>query len=243
MDNRKCLVVIALILGLSANVFSQEVLIDQIRVKGEDVILTFSLKDEDPDQRYSLHLYSSIDNFIQPLQLVEGDIGIDIPVGGNKQVIWHAGDELGADFDGDVALEIQGNIYTPFISIESFEAYGTLKRGKPYTFNWAGGRGDNVLRFELYQGDRKASVFEERPNVGSTSLVIPTDVKPGKDYRFRVSDVRNRDEIVYTGTFNVKRKIPLLMKIGMFLGIAGGTYFLIPETGEDVIPLPNEPGS
>ena len=61
-----------------------------------------------------------------------------------------------------------------------------------------------MLKFELYQGNTRVKVFEERPNIGNTALIIPTDVKPGKGYRFRVSDVRNRDEIVYSGTFGVK---------------------------------------
>ena len=212
---------ILLFAGFTVKSIAQEVRINRVELKGGNVELFYDLIDDNPNRRYSLHLYTSQDNFIQPMQNVEGDIGIDIAVGGNKQVIWHASEELGADFSGDMSLELQGNIYTPFIALESFEAYGTLKRGKPYNFTWAGGRGDNVLKFELYQGETRVYTFEERPNVGNTTLVIPTDVRPGQDYRFRVSDVRNRDEIVYSGTFGVKRKLPLGLKLGL-AAIAGG---------------------
>ena len=218
---------IGLVLSLSIGLVNgQEVQINKIELQAGDVIVSYELQDENPDRRYSIHLYSSQDNFIQPLEFVEGDIGIDIAVGGNKQVTWHAVDELGTDFTGDMSLELQGNIYTPFITLESFESYGTLKRGKPYNFTWAGGRGDNVLKFELYQGDTRITTFEERPNVGNTALIIPTDVKPGKGYRFRVSDIRNMDEIVYSGTFNVKRKIPLGVKLGLAAIVGGAVGFV-----------------
>lgn len=221
---------------------SQEVQINRIELDGGDVIVSYELLDENPDRRYSLHLYSSQDNFIQPLEFVEGDIGIDIDVGGNKKVTWHASEELGADFTGDMSLELQGNIYVPFIELESFEAYGTIKRGKPYDFTWAGGRGDNVLNFELYQEDKRVKVFEERANVGNTALIIPNDVKPGKNYRFRISDVRNMDEVVYSGTFNVKRKVPLVFKLGTAFAAGVVVGVLNPfSSGEDPIPEPPRP--
>ena len=228
---------------------AQEVNIYLIEIDGGKVIINYELRDDNPDRRYSLHLYSSRDNYIQPLEYVEGDIGIDILVGGNKKVIWNAAEELGADFRGNMALELQGNIYIPFIELESFEAYGTLKRGKPYNFTWSGGRGNNVLKFELYKGDTRIHTFEERPNVGNTSLVIPTDVKPGSGYRFRVSDVRNRDEIVYSGTFDIKRKFPLIAKLAVAAIAGGGIGFVVGSgsngegPGEETIgdpPLPQE---
>lgn len=247
MFNRINLVKLSLILGFSfSEILAQEVQINRIELVEGDVIISYELRDENLDHRYSLHLYSSQDNYIQPLEFVEGDIGIGIAVGGNKKVTWHASEELGSDFRGDISLELQGNLYIPFISLESFEAYGTLKRGKPYNFTWTGGRGDNVLKFELYKGDTRVYTFEQRPNVGNTALVIPTDVKPGSGYRFRVSDVRNRDEIVYSGTFGIKRKIPLLLKLGVAFG-AGAVVGIVAansgggEPGENLIPQPPEP--
>lgn len=245
MPKLKCLVVLSFLMGIKSIVIAQEVQINRIELQGGDVVISYELQDENPDRRYSLHLYSSRDNYIQPLEFVQGDIGIDISVGGNKKVIWHASEELGSDFIGDMSLEIQGNNYTPFIELKSFEAYGTLKRGKAYNFTWAGGRGDNVLKFELYQGDTRVFTFEERPNVGNTALVIPTDVRPGKNYRFRVSDVRNIDEIVYSGTFNVKRKVPLAIKAGLAFIVGGAVGFIAGSgggEGEEEEKIPGPPG-
>ena len=70
--------------------YSQEVQINRIELQGGDVIVSYELQDDNTDRRYSLHLYASRDNYIQPLEFVKGDIGIDIAVGGNKKVTWHA---------------------------------------------------------------------------------------------------------------------------------------------------------
>lgn len=228
---------------------AQDVNITQTELQGGDLVIHYELIDEDKDRRYTLHLYSSKDNYVQPLQNVEGDIGVDIRVGGNKKVIWHAREELGDDFNGNIGLELKGSIYTPFVSLDNFEDYGVLKRGKPYQITWSGGRGDNILQFELYQGDKKVHVFEERPNTGKTSISLPTDVKPGKNYYFKISDTRNRDEVVYTGNFKVRRKIPLVLKLGTGLILAGGVAILLDQMGggtgentgeEDIIPFPED---
>jgi len=78
---------------------AQEVDITHVELQGSDVIIHYNLQDEDLNRRYSLHLYNSIDNYIQPIEKVSGDIGVDIAVGDNKKVVWHAMEELGEDFD------------------------------------------------------------------------------------------------------------------------------------------------
>lgn len=222
--------------------FAQEVSIGRVERQGGDVIIYYELLDDNEDRKYAIHLYSSRDNFVQPLEKVGGDIGVNIAVGGNKAITWNASEELGSDFTGDVALEIKGAIYIPFISIDNFEEYGVLKRGKSYDFIWTGGRGDNVLVFELYKEGNRVYVFEERPNVGNTTLAIPGNIKPGKDYQLKISDTRNRDEVVFTGTFAVKRKVPLVLEVGAVAAIAGSVGLLVSgqeDPGEeDIVPPP-----
>ncbi len=108
---------------LFTEAFAQEVNITKLERNGSNVIVHYELIDEDRDRRYSLHLYSSLDNYVQPLKLVDGDIGIDIAVGANKKAIWWAEEELGQDFNGGVSLELQGTIYIPFIAMDGFEDY------------------------------------------------------------------------------------------------------------------------
>jgi len=235
----RLLTIIGLI-ALCQSSYSQEVNISKIELAGPDVIIHYNLIDDNIGRKYALHLYSSLDDFIQPLNLVEGDIDIDIAVGGNKKVIWHAKEEMGEDYSGDIGLELKGTVYIPFISMDGFDDIGTFKRGKDYKLVWSGGRGDNVLNFELYRGENKIHTFEERPNVGNTSLAFPSSVKPGKNYKLKISDTRNRDEVVYTGSFQVKRKIPLGIKLGISFVVGGAAGYLISKAGskDKYIPLP-----
>lgn len=214
----------------------QEVQITNIQMKGSDVVLTYNLIDERIDRSYSIHLYTSIDNFIQPVEKVVGDVGVDIPVGANKTITWHAQEELGPDFNQGIKLEVKGQIYVPFIELDGIEKGMVLKRGKLTDFRWTGGRGDNILTVDLYQGDKLIRGLGELPNTGNAMMKVPSNVKPGNGYRWKVSDERNRDEVVYSPTFGVKRKFPLLIKIGG--GIALGTfgYYLV----KSLIPV-NEP--
>ncbi len=224
--------------------YAQEVIITDIRRVADNIEVYYDIIDEKPEHSYSMRLYSSQDNFIQPLENVEGDVGIDIPAGGNKKITWNAKEALGADFDGKLALELKGSLYVPFITFAGLEEGTIFKRGKPRDLTWTGGRGDNVLNFELYQGDNLVKAFEERPNVGNTTLLIPTDVKPGKNYRFMISDTRNRDEVVYTSTFVIKRKVPLGLKVGIGFLVGGVVGYLVgsgtepePKMGNPPLPL------
>ena len=220
---------------------AQEVIISKIQLRERDVIIHYELKDPILERKYSLFLYTSSDNYILPLEKVSGDIGVDIAVGGNKKVVWHAGEEQGESFKGDLAFELKGSVYTPFIYFDGFEDYKEFKRGKPYELVWSGGRGDNILNFELYRGENKVHVFEERPNIGGTSLVIPTKIKAGKNYRLKISDKRNRDEVVFTSEFTIKRKVPLPVKLGVLFAVGVGTGLLVDYFIKDEIPVPDLP--
>jgi len=213
---------------LGTTAIAQQVSIKQVEIQANgDVVLNYDLLDEQQDRKYSLYLYTSTDNYIQPLEKVTGEVGINLAVGSNKTITWHAKEELGDDFTGGVALELKGSIYVPFIALDGFDDYKVFKRGKAYDITWTGGRGDNILNFELYQSNEKVKVFEERPNVGNTTMVIPKDVKPGT-YRFKISDSRNRDEVVFSSDFIVKRKIPLVATIGVGVAVVAAVAILAP---------------
>ncbi len=237
MMKKRVLVGLVLFMALSVT-YAQQIKMTSIELDEGDVYINYSLSDENPDRKYTLRLYSSLDNYISPLEQVEGDIGVDIPQGPNRRIVWHAKEELGDFFSDKVALELKGSVYVPFISLNEFEENKIVKRTQSFSVNWAGGRGDNVLLFELYKGDKKVYVFEEEPNVGNASLIIPRKVKPGKDYRLKISDQNNQDEIVYSEPFEVKRKIPQYLQIGGAFILGGvATYLII-----NAIPPPDIPG-
>ncbi len=210
---------------------AQTLSINSVTLSNGDVIVDYDLLDEDLDHRYNLSLYSSQDNFVQPLKLVEGDVGVDQSVGGNKQIVWHASEELGTDFKGDVSLEVKGKLYIPFVTLNNFEDINAMKRGRPYNITWAAGRGSSVLTFDLFNNKEEiVHTYTNVANVGEYELEIPKDVKPGKNYRFRITDQKNKEDVVYTSYFDVKRKVPLYINVAL-IGLAGATSFLLLDKG------------
>ncbi|MEM9324245.1 MAG: Ser-Thr-rich GPI-anchored membrane family protein [Bacteroidota bacterium] len=233
----------------------QDVDIKSVVLKGGDVIVNYDLLDTDLDHRYTLNLFSSLDEFVQPLELVEGDIGIDQEVGGNKQVVWHAREELGADFKGSFSLDLKGRLYIPFVVLNNFDSYEKLKRGRPYNLTWAAGRGSSVLTFDLFnKKDELVHTFTNVANVGEYELVIPKSVKPGRGYYMEISDQSNKDDLIRTEPFNINRKVPLLLT-GALIGAALTSGYVIltnlpsdssdpsPDPGSTFLPDPVLPGT
>ncbi|MEP4092503.1 MAG: hypothetical protein ABJM00_08105, partial [Reichenbachiella sp.] len=159
----KLLIALSVLFALSGQMHAQNLKISSVSLKGNDVIINYDLLDENLEHKYTLSLYSSQDNFVQPLKMVEGDIGIDQKIGGNKSVVWHAKDELGEQFKGDVSLEVKGRIYIPFVTLDNFADISSIKRGKDYNVTWTAGRGSNVLTFDVF--DKKGEIVHTYTNI------------------------------------------------------------------------------
>jgi hypothetical protein len=212
---------------------AQDLAIKKVELQGENVIVHYDLLDSIAQRPYTVSLYSSLDNFINPLAQVTGDVGLEIKTGGNKKIIWNAAKELGAAFAGDVSLEVRGKIYIPFVKLDGFNDYKKFKRGKSYKVTWTGGRGNSVLNFDLYRGEKKVSSYPNIANVGQYNLTFEKSTRPGKDYKLKVSDSKNKDDVVYSEVFRIKRKTPLLIKT---MGVAGVGFLLSKLLTGDVTP-------
>ncbi|MEQ8472440.1 MAG: Ser-Thr-rich GPI-anchored membrane family protein [Marinoscillum sp.] len=224
---------------------AQELKIKSVTTRGGDIIVKYDLLDNDLTHKYTLSLYASSDDYVQPLENVSGDIGIDIAVGGSKQVTWRAKEELGELFAGNVTLELKGKLYIPFVELYDFENIDSFKRGRPYNLTWSAGRGNDVLTIDLFNDDKEiVHTFTNVANVGEYILVIPKDIKPGKDYRLRFTDQKNKDDVVYTTNFSVKRKIPFVLQAAVGASVAGAGYLVLTNAegaapaGESDIPGP-----
>lgn len=232
------LVCLALFLPLQAQQFTMK----RIELANGQVVVHYDLTDDVVGRSYTLNVYGSHDNFLNPLQKITGDAGLEVKPGLNRKFVWDAKAELGENFSGSVALEVRGRLYIPFVRLTGFEDYRVLKRGKPYPLTWSGGTQQNILNFDLYKGDKKVTTFSNIANVGTYKLTLPTDTKPGKDYKLRISDTKNKDEVVYTGTFAVKRKTPLLLKVLPMLGLGYlATQLAGGADGPSEIPDPIKP--
>jgi hypothetical protein len=224
----------------SLTVMSQTFSIRRLEVAGDKINLYYDLIDSVSSRTYTIALYSSHDNFVLPVQKVSGDLGLEVKPGRNKKIVWNAKEELGAAFNGKVGMEVRGRLYIPFVRLEGLNK--KLKRLTPTEITWSGGTQQNILNFDLYRGEERVTRFANIANVGHYTLTIPTTVKPGKGYRFKITDSRNKDQIVNSAPFKVKRKIPLLMKAIPVVVIGLGSYLVVlGNKGRREIPDPSIP--
>ena len=228
------------VLSLSVTLHAQQFVIKRVELANQQVIVHYDLLDTVSGRTYSMNVYASNDNFINPLQKISGDVGLEVKPGNNKTFAWDAKAELGENFSGSVSLEIRGKLYIPFVRFSGFDEYKTIKRLKPYEITWSGGSPQNILNFDLYKGDKKVTTFPNVANVGHYKMTLPKDVKPGKNYRLRISDTKNKEDVVYTGLFTVKRKTPLLLKVLPVLAV-GYLATLLGGGGPNEIPDPIGP--
>lgn len=235
---RELVIIILLVCLASTCVNGQELTIKRVELENENVFLLYDLQDTTQGRRYTINLYSSRDNFITPLQKITGDIGLEIIPGSNRKIRVNIKEEFGQEFEGKLAFELRARVYIPFIRLESFKKNQQYKRGKPYEIRWSGGRPQNVLNFDLYKGDQRVNTFSGIPNGGKYTILFPMDTRPGSDYHFRISDSKNKDEVVNTNDFRISRKIPLLMKALPAVAVGGVMYFLFQpkEDCEECLP-------
>jgi hypothetical protein len=99
------------------------------------------------------------------------------------------------------------------------------------------------LNFAIYKGDDYVDVIPNVANSGSYEIVLPTSIKPGKGYYFLVSDSKNKDQVMKTPTFEVKRKIPLALKVLPFVAIGAVAYKFSSPTESENIDGPGGPPS
>jgi hypothetical protein len=242
----KQLFIIITILGLSHAAFSQEFQIKNVRLEDGKVILKYNLKDTIPGRRYTINLYSSEDDFVSPLSSVSGDIGLEIAPGSGKEIKWDAKSEYGSDFKGSLSLEVKGRLFVPFVRLEDLSTYKAFKRKKDYNITWVGGRGNQVLNFNLYKGEKKVTTYPNVANVGEYNLKFETDIKPGGNYYFKVEDSKNKDDVVLTQKFKIKRKVPLVLKLAPIAIVGGLVGYLVTSSdssGTRTIPDPITPNS
>lgn len=241
------LLLILVLSGLLLEANAQLVTIKKVELSGDKILVLYDLEDSNPEREFSLNLFASKDNFAAPLQKVKGDIGSEIKPGANKRVEWRIREEYGG-YKGRLALEIRGKVYMPFLRLQNFNTEQSYKRGKQYNVQWKPGNTNPIL-IELFKGDQRIAGDANLPNNGTYTLNIPSQSKTGSDYRLKITDSKNSDEVIYTEYFKVKPKVPLLLKVLPILAV-GGVAAVLAGGGEkpskdtsEAIELPPVPGN
>jgi hypothetical protein len=224
--------------------------VKKVELAGQKIIVHYDLEDNNPNNEYQIFLYSSQNNFTTALAKVRGDVGNEVKPGSDHKIEWSITEELGP-YKGKLSLEVRGKVYLPFVKLQNFDVNKKYKKGKSYPVQWKSGS-PNPIHIELYKGSERVVGELNHPNNGSYSMSVPSSVKPGKDYRLKITDSRNSDEVVYSGYFKVTPKIPLLLKVLPVVAVGGIVAALAggggggggnnnPSGGE--IPTPNFPGN
>lgn len=233
-------IAIATCIGVSA----QTVTIKKIELASEKVIIHYDLEDANTNHEYLLNVFSSKDDFTSPLAKVTGDVGQEIKPGADKKISWDIAREYGT-YKGRIALEIRGKVYVPFVKLQNFDTEKSYKRGKTYVFNTKVGS-TNPIHVELFNGSQRVSGDMNHPNNGTYALSIPLQAKKGDNYRLKITDSRNNEEVIYSPFFKVRPRIPLLIKVlpivvvgGVVAALAGGGSHK--DDGSVITKLPNPP--
>lgn len=234
---------LAVLLLASSTIAAQKATIKNIELAGEKVIVYYDLEDNNPNNEYQINLFASKDKFSAPLTKVIGDVGPDVKPGVGRKMEWNLREEYGS-FKGKLSLEIRGRVFVPFVKLKDFDAAKNYKRGKNYSLFWRPGN-TNPIHIELYKGSQRVGGELNHPNNGTYSLSIGHRVKPGKDYRLKITDSKQSEEIVYSEYFKVSPKLPLLVKLIPGLVVLGGVAVLAgsasKEKGPQPIPVPDLP--
>lgn len=236
----------ASLLTLIAGMSLQAQTIQNVKASFQDgkAFVTYDLIGGKAGQKYAFDLYSSHNNYITPLRRVVGDIGKNIDLGTDKKIEWDAAGELGA-FKGDITFKVRGEPIAMAFSFKTPAEGGFVRRGKTTVVQWDGGKQDQNVQLELFEGSERIQSFAETKNNGSYTWELPKDMKMGS-YTLKL---KAGQETTQSGAFTVKSKIPMLLKLAPILVLAGvaaalsggggGGGTVTPEKSSD---LPAAPG-
>jgi hypothetical protein len=229
-DIIKCIGAVTLALIATRAAWSQSLEIDFVELTGRNLVVHYNIDDGTNSSReFLVQLYSSQDNFTTALTRVSGDVGAEVNAGVDKKIVWDITKELGA-FKGDIALELRGRVYVPFVKIKDITEDQVFKHGKNYPLNWSSGNLSGQVNIELFNSSEERIWGENNvPNVGKFDWYIPGNVKKGKNYRLKFTNVKDRNDVVYSPSFIIKPKIPLAAKIAGLAILAVGVELIISQ--------------
>lgn len=119
-----------------------------------------------------------------------------------------------------------------------------FKRGNAIQVKWTGGNPDEEYALDLFDGRFHYRHVGELKNSGTYPWIIPKDVKPGKEYKFKLTNTNDFGEYAFSRTFVVKRKVPVAVWIVPGALIVGGAVYMLFFYGDEGIsdlPAPIEP--
>lgn len=189
------------------------------KVEGGSITITYDIIG-DVGEFYFITIYSSADNFNQPIISVVGDVGRDISPGRGKSVKWDAKKDLG-DYKGRLSLTVRAELIA-FIEFSNITAKQKFKKGTSNEITWTGGPRGNI-KLELYDRSNKVAEITNTVNTGRFTWVIPKKFESGKTFKIRAS---SGDRASFSPEFQISGKMPIWM-IAIPVVVIGGVIALL----------------
>ena len=205
--------------------WTQSLDIDWLQIAGNEIVVHYSIEDDNSFHAYTVNLFSSNDNFAAPLVKLSGDHGNEVKPGKDRQIRWRITEELG-QFAGGIELELRAKMYVPFMKMTMFKSKGRYKRGKNYPLVWQSGNPGTQVDIELFRGDTRVHSDRNVQNSGKFDWMVPETAKSGGGYRLKFTNVKSREETFFTESFTIANKIPWVLKIAAVAAVGTGIYML-----------------
>lgn len=212
-------------------------------LEGEKVSITYDLNYDDPTQPFKVALYSSHDNYTQPLSFLSGDYGDHVVPGKARRVVWDVKNALPPNFDSEINIKIRITKTEPEVAKISVRPLdrSIYKKGSTIEMHWSGGRPGEKLTIELLKNNVvRNKIAENVSNTHRYSWIMPKKSKAGKGYSLRVTHASKPTEFTDSQVFAIRPAFPLLAKTLPVIGAAA--IFLWPKPPpDDVLPGPIRP--
>jgi len=104
-----------------------------------------------------------------------------------------------------------------------------FRRGKEYRITWKGNPREIPVGLELYQN--KKLVYTINPVIIGNLFTwnIPSDMKLGKGYQIKITNLKNKENSEFSSVFRIKRKVPLGLKIAGIAALGGAVWYIVTE--------------
>ena len=215
--------VFPLVFLVSVSGFSQKLENLNAIAQGDRIVITYDINGTLAGDKCDVQIYSSHNNFSTPLQRISGDVGNGLSPGTGKKIEWEAKAELG-NYKGDLSFEIRAEVK----AVLAFtDAISNTKRGKSLTLAWRGGAKNQEVKMELLKAGVIQGSVATTNNNGNYQWTVPAKQRTGGGYQIRLV---NGTEVITTGSFSIKHKIPTFLKI-LPLMAAGAAVVLLGGSG------------
>jgi|GEM_PF-2647561 hypothetical protein len=218
--------------------FAQRVEDISFAMDGEKVKIFYTLVGDFPDQTFEVKIYTSVDKFAKPLEELSGDANRKNIKPGKKEVTWDAKKEYKL-FEGDISFKIVATVVSNYV-VSSPIRGEVFKRGKKVEINWEGFRPETPVNITVFYGNGNSREIASYYIGNSYSWKVRG--KPGRGAYIKVTDAGNKNAFAKSGSFTIKRKVPMFVQVGVAAVVASGVLYIFLKPEEQTpLPLPPDP--